>query len=235
MKTQHRLAAWCITALSLVDGIAQNGPVVATGAMRNTMFNGQLAGLIQLDSIARPGVYGIGPLEHLRGELLMLDGTVFMAEAVKEGGMIVKQGHDAHAPFFVHQRVERWTDVELPDSVVDLPTLDAFLTARFAARAKPFAFRLSGPIASVDAHIVDVPMGSAVNGPDDAHRHNKDFHLDGRTMELVGFFSTKHKAVFTHHDTHIHVHAISAERDWMGHVESVGFRAREVHLRIALE
>src|SRR5690606_33505167 len=120
------------------------------------------------------------------------------------------------------------------DSVVDLPTLDAFLTARFAATGQPFAFRLSGPISSVDVHIVDVPLGSAVSGPDDAHRHNKHFHREGGTMELLGFFSTRHKAVFTHHDTNIHVHAISAERDWMGHVETLRFEFDAMRLLVGL-
>ncbi len=52
-------------------------------------------------------------------------------------------------------------------------------------------------------------------------------------MDLLGFFSTKHKAVFTHHDTNIHVHAITAERDWMGHVEAVQFQSESVHLLVA--
>lgn len=213
---------------------AQNGPVIPTGAMRNTMFNGQLAGLIQLDSVAKPGTYGIGPLAYLRGEVLLFDGIVFVSEMEKASGMQVVQGTEVRAPFFVHQQVAEWTTVELPDSVVDLPTLDAFLTARYAPSAKPFAFRISGAIASVDVHIVDVPRGTEVNGPDDAHQHNKHFHVDGRTMDLIGFFSTKHKAVFTHHDTNIHVHAITVERDWMGHVEELRFDPRQVLLTVAV-
>jgi len=230
-----RLFAVLVVLSITVLGAAQNGPVFPTGAMRNTMFNGQLCGLIQLDSIAKPGVFGIGPMEYLRGEVLLLDGQVFVSEAAKDGGMTVKQRSDVRAPFFVHQRVEQWTKVELPDSVIDLPTLDAFLTTHFAAAGRPFAFRLSGTIASVDAHIVDVPMGSIVNGPDDAHQHNKDYHLEGRTMDLVGFFSTEHKAVFTHHDTNIHVHAITAERDWMGHVEHVRFDPKVIMLQVAAQ
>lgn len=214
---------------------AQNGPVIATGAMRNTMFNGQLAGLIQLDSIAMPGVYGIGPMEYLRGELLLLEGTVFVSEATDDGrSMVVEERAAVRAPFFVHQQVNAWTSVELPDSIIDLPTLDSFLTTRFASMGGPFAFRLSGIVASVNVHIVDVPRGTEVNGPDDAHRHNKDFHQEGRTMDLIGFFSTKHKAVFTHHDTNIHVHAITTERDWMGHVESLRFDPRAVSLQVAM-
>lgn len=211
----------------------QNGPVTPTGAMRNTLFNGQLAGRIAMDSLAVPGMFGIGPVEYLRGELLVLDGNVFVSSAAEEGGMTVVQRPAVRAPFFVHQRVEHWTSVDLPDSVEDLAKLDAFLTARYADTGTPFAFRMQGSFASVDTHIVDVPMGNAVHGPDDAHRHNKDYHTEGRSMDIIGFFSTKHKAVFTHHDTNIHVHAITKERDWMGHVEGMRFAPADVQLHIA--
>lgn len=211
----------------------QNGPVTPTGAMRNTLFNGQLAGLIAMDGLAVPGTYGIGPVEYLRGELLVLDGHVFVSTAAKEGGMTVEQRPTVRAPFFVHQRVEHWTSVELPDSIDNLAKLDAFLSARYADAGSPFAFRMHGDFAAVDAHIMDVPMGNEVNGPDDAHLHSKDYHTEGRNMDIVGFFSTKHKAVFTHHDTNIHVHAITRERDWMGHVEGMRFAPADVQLHIA--
>ena len=213
---------------------AQNGLVIPTGAMRNTMFNGQLAGLIDLDSLAKPGIYGIGPLEYLRGEVLVLDGTVFVSTAAKEGSMTVDQRPAVRAPFFVHQRVTEWTSIELPDSVIDLPMLDAFLTAIYAGTGQPFAFKLFGTFAAIDVHIVDVPLGSEVNGPDDAHRHNKDYRAEGRTMDIIGFFSTNHKAVFTHHDTNIHAHAITKERDWMGHLEGMRFEPLNIRLLVAM-
>jgi acetolactate decarboxylase len=212
---------------------AQNGPVIATGAMRNTMFNGQLAGLIQLDSIAKPGTYGIGPVDYLRGELMLWDGHSYRSSAKGDSTMVVEELPESRAPFFVHQRVQEWTDVALPDSITDLPALDAFLTARYAAIGKPFAFKLQGKVTEVHAHIVDVAPGTVINGPDDAHRENKHYTLRDRTMDLLGFFSTKHKAVFTHHDTHIHVHAITAERDWMGHVESIRFNPGSMRLCMA--
>lgn len=222
--------AFLVSALS-----AQNGPVIATGAIRNTMFNGQLAGLIDLDSIAKPGTFGIGPLEYLLGEVLLFDGMVFVSAMEKNLDMHVVQRTEVRAPFFVHQHVGEWATVELPDSVMDLHTLDAFLSARFATIGTPFAFRISGVMASTDIHIMDVPMGTEVNNPDDAHRHNKDHHLADSAMDLIGFFSTKHKAVFTHHDTNIHVHAITVERNWMGHVEDVHFVPSRVTLSVAIQ
>ena len=223
-----------VVCLHALAAAAQNGPVIPTGAMRNTMFHGQLAELVLLDSIATPGTNGIGPLEHLRGELLLWNGEPFRSTTTPDGGMRVEQATNTRAPFFVHQFVKEWTEIVLPDSITDLPMLDAFLTARFAALGKPFAFTLQGRISEVRAHIVDVPPGTVINGPDDAHRENKDYRLTDRTMDLLGFFSTRHKAVYTHHDTNIHVHAITTERDWMGHVEQLRFRPEHCVLRVAL-
>jgi acetolactate decarboxylase len=220
--------------LCALGAVAQNGPVIATGALRNTMFNGQLAGLIQLDSIAKPGTYGIGPVEYLHGELLLWDGLPYRGTALAASDMVVEVRPDSKAPFFVHQVVNEWSEIALPDSVVDLPKLDAFLTARCASIGKAFAFKLQGKFTEVHAHIVDVTPGTVISGPDDAHRENKNYSLTDRTMDLLGFFSTRHKAVFTHHDTNIHVHAITAERDRMGHVEQLRFQPEHCVLRVAL-
>lgn len=208
--------------------------VVITGAMRNTMFNGQLAGLIGMDSIRTPGTYGLGPLEYLRGELLVLDGHCYVSTATSDSTMRVDERRDVSAPFFVHQRVKGWMPVALPDSVTDLARLDAFLTVGYGALETPFAFKLLGIFKEVDVHIVDVPPGTDVHGPDDAHRGNKNYRISGAEAEAIGFFSTRHKAVFTHHDTNIHVHAITTDRGWMGHVEAITFDARAVRLEVAL-
>lgn len=209
---------------------AQNGPVVPTGAMRATMTQGRLAGLIQLDSIARPGNYGLGPLEHLRGELILFDGQAYQATAIDDSTMHVGLRSDARAPFFVHQHVERWTLLELPDSIHDLHTLDAFLTAHFGMEAAPFAFRLTGHFAAVDVHVLDVPVGAEVRQRSDVTPHNRHYHLRDSEADALGFFSTQHKSVFTHHDAHIHVHALTPARDWMGHVEGLRFEAGRVQV-----
>ncbi len=223
-----------VSALVLCTSLwAQNGPVIATGAMRNTMFNGQLAGLISLDSIARPGTFGIGPVEYLRGELLVMDGVVYRSTAQGDSTMKVEVAPAVRAPFFVHQHVEQWTEVALPPTVTDLSSLDAYLTERYGALGQAFAFRIVGDFSVIDIHIVDLTPGTVVNGPDDAHRENKYYRIRDSRVEVVGFFSTKHKAVFTHHDTNIHVHAITAERDLMGHVEAMRFEPDKTRLLLA--
>ena len=105
--------------LAVTPAWTQNHPVVPTGAMRNTMFKGQLAGLVQLDSLASPGTYGIGPLEYLRGELLLWDGHAYVATAVGDSAMTVamagnrpgrKQERSRAAPARKRARLESIVD-----------------------------------------------------------------------------------------------------------------------------
>lgn len=234
MNTVNRVSASMLSMALVAIAYGQNGTVIVTGAMRNTMFNGQLAGLISMDSLAHPGTFGIGPVEYLHGELLVMDGEIFRSTARGDSAMKVEIAPAARAPFFVHQYVAQWTEVGLPPTVTDLASLDAYLTERYGALGQAFAFRIVGAFSVIDVHIVDVTPGTVVNGPDDAHRENKHYRIRDRSAEVVGFFSTKHKAVFTHHDTNIHVHAITAERDLMGHVEAMRFGTDTVRLLIGL-
>jgi len=41
--------------------------------------------------------------------------------------------------------------------------------------------------------------------------------------DIIGFFSTEHQTVFTHHDTYIHIHFINSERTEMGHIDDLSF------------
>lgn len=220
-------------ALLLLCSSEVSGQVLVTGAMRNTMFNGQLAGLVRMDTIAKQGTFGIGPLDHLRGELLLLDGVPYVSHATSDTSLAVQVDPRASAPFFVHANVREWVEVPLPESITGHAELDGFLTSRFAHESRPMAFTLSGTIARAEIHVVDLPLGAVVRAPDDAHKGRKTFFREDVEADLLGFFSTMHKAVFTHHDTNIHMHLIDKERSWMGHVDALHFEPARVRLFVA--
>ena len=122
----------------------------------------------------------------------------------------------------------------IPPEVVDLPSLDAFLTAWGKDRSAPFVFRIDGLVTEAHLHVMDVQPGTEIHGPDDAHASQKNFTLRDVNAELVGFFSTKHKAVFTHHDTNIHVHLMTVDRSTMGHLERLLLDPKRVSLKVGL-
>lgn len=53
--------------------------------------------------------------------------------------------------------------------------------------------------------------------------------------EIIGFFSTEHKAILTHHDTYLHMHLITKDRQKMGHLDEVLFKKGMMKLYLPTE
>lgn len=199
------------------------------------MWNGQQDGIIAMDSLTIPGMYGLGPLDHLRGEITLIDGQPIVSFMADDTTVVVERHPGAKAPFFVRQQVKEWAALELPAEVVDLPTLDAFLTARYADRPEPFFFRLHGTITEGTAHVMDLPPGTVLEGPSIAHATQKSFTVRDTEVELIGVFSTRHHTVFTHHDSNVHVHLVTADGRLMGHLDRLRMDPAQLQLQVAAE
>ncbi len=225
------------TVLLVVSGsllVTLQAQVIPTGSMRSTMWEGQLGGRIAMDSIARPGMYGIGPLEYLQGEITLVDGHCFVSRVTGDSAIVVEERSDVQAPFFVRAEAASWTPVPLAAGVVDLRTLDAFLTEWAKDRKQPFLFRLRGLVGQeVGFHVMNVPPGTSIRSPDEAHAHQVKVMDRGNEGTLIGFFSTKHHGIFVHHDANIHLHYLSWDHTRMGHVDHLRIDPRLVVLEVA--
>jgi acetolactate decarboxylase len=197
--------------------------VQIAGAMRQVMWNGELEGKISLDSLASEGYYGIGPLSYLKGELLLNDGKVFVAQVSTDSTMIVEEKTESSAPFFVYAKVKEWEERELPICVRDQKTLESYLDEETLKQKRPFAFKLVGQIERATIHLQNLPDGTKVSSPQEAHQGQTNYDLVNRQVEIIGFFSTAHKGVFTHHDSFIHLHLVTTDQKMMGHVDEIEF------------
>ncbi len=194
------------------------------GAMRNVMHKGELFGTIAIDTIApRDYLYGVGPVEYLTGEILVLDGKQYVARIRPDNTVAVGEESGLRAPFFVYANVGAWRPVALPESVTTLVRLEEFLDRSSRDLPRPFAFRLTGKVGRAAFHIMNLPAGTPVRSPEDAHRFDRNVTVAGRTSEIVGFFSTEHQGIFTHHDSRVHLHLITADHALLGHVDSLEF------------
>jgi acetolactate decarboxylase len=89
--------------------------------MRNTMRMGQLQATINPDTLTnKAGLCGIGPLENLKGEIMIIDGESFVSRVKGNDGMEVENTFNAPAPFFVYANVQQWEEVSIPKFVNDL-------------------------------------------------------------------------------------------------------------------
>jgi acetolactate decarboxylase len=205
--------------------------VIPVGAMRDVMWKGELEPKILLDSLSgKPGLYGLGPGNRLSGELLILDGIIYSSSVVNDTLMRVEQRASAQAPFFVYSSVNRWNQVSLPDSVTSVVALERYLAGWNQHRKVPFAFKLSGRLREAEIHVVNLEANAIVTSPHDAHRGKVDYRLKDEYATLLGFYSERHKGIFTHHDSFVHIHLLTDDETKMGHVDAVLFDPRELKL-----
>ena len=165
----------------------------------------------------------MGPLSYLQGELLIHAGRVYVSKVVNDSVMAVEVNAAVSAPFLVYSRVREWQVLQVPDTLTDLKGLEAYLDQITRDRKRPFAFQLVGPVAEARIHVQNLPPGTTVSSPAEAHQGQTDYIIRDTPAEIIGFFSTAHQGVFTHHDSYVHAHLLTADRRWMGHLDAVTF------------
>lgn len=199
--------------------------VLITGAMKRVMWEGKLDGLIRFDTLSdRQGLYGIGPLVGLRGEITIDDGKVYVSRVTSDSTMVVEESTASSAPFFVRAKVNDWKSIPLPPEVKTIQQLEAFLVKQVENRPDPLPFKLTGEIERAVIHVQNLPPGTPVSSPAEAHQGQVDYTLGAERVRIIGFYSQKHQGVFTHHDSYLHLHLITEDENWMGHLDEVSFK-----------
>ncbi|MEM8906766.1 MAG: acetolactate decarboxylase [Bacteroidota bacterium] len=192
------------------------------GAMRNVMWKGELAGIIRLDTISyKKNWYGLGPLSGLRGELLVKNGQTYVSKVLTDSSMVVDKTAQVSAPFFVYGQVNEWEEMLLPKTVKTIQDLETLIDQKTLTQKRPFAFRLNGRVTSALIHIQNLPEGTAVSSPQEAHQGQVKYALQNEWVDIIGFFSTAHQGIFTHHDSYLHLHLINRDEGKMGHLDQV--------------
>lgn len=231
-----------ITLLSILScGSTQNSSaklarntgakVCIAGAMKNVMWKGELGSSIDLDTIGvKDGLYGLGPLTNLSGELLIINGTGYASKVISDTAMSVEKGLHFSAPFFVYTNVVDWVEVPLPLSIKTISDLEIYLDNNADGIDRPFPFKLSGLVTKAVIHIQNLPNGTPVSSPRDAHQGQVNYELTSVSADILGFFSTEHQGIFTHHDSFVHMHLITTDERKMGHVDDLVIDKMKLYL-----
>lgn len=210
--------------------------VTIVGAMRNVMWKGELEGNINLDTIKnKKNLFGLGPVEYLAGEILIIDGISYKSTVVSDTEMRVEETYNINAPFFGYANIPNWKEQTMPNSIRTIQDLEQYLDQSSKSSSRPFMFKVTGIVNNAKIHIVNLPKGSKVSSPDEAHKGQINYQIENELADIIGFFSTDHKAIFTHHDTFLHMHLITNDRKKMGHLDDVTFKPGTIKLYLPKE
>lgn len=195
------------------------------GALKNMMHDGDISANVSLDSFASYNhLFALGAFENLKGEIQIFDGKAYNSY-VDSDSVLIDTSFSKKATLFVYAQVEAWKAVNVPPSVKNMKQLEGFIETTAKSEnidiAEPFPFRISGQVASADWHVIDWENG------DTEHTHEKHIKsgshgtLSNEAMDILGFYSRSHHAIFTHHSTNMHMHMLLKNKRLAGHLDNI--------------
>ncbi len=202
------------------------------GALRNIMHQGDLSAKVAIDTIVQKAVYGLGAATGLQGEWVIWDGEAWHSR-VENGRLFTEKTGTGTAALLVWSSMSSCfgRDTLLSfKSEADLQTaIIAFAQAVGVDTDEPFPFWLEGK-AEIDWHVIDWPAGDSLH----THEKHKTAGLHGRrklkAARIIGFYSPKHAAIYTHHSTRLHMHLLDTRQPLAAHID--GIRSKKIRLCI---
>lgn len=229
-----KIFAYLVAALLLSDPVETSGgsgstapEVKSHGALRQIMHQGKTGASVRRSELpVGEGLWGVGAIEELGGEVTFVDGDMWMSRPEEKGPRTtVNEMGDPGFTLLVTSRVSKWKTLEVKREVPNAE-LGAYVAEQAKAAGvdldKPFAVRVEGPLESLQWHVVD---GLKLN-PKDTHEAHKEKSQKGElksgTARLVGFHSRSHAGIWTHHSETLHLHAVLDKPARVtGHVDHV--------------
>src|SRR5690606_15228532 len=93
-------------------------------SMRETILHGKTSRNTTLDQLPKENLYAVAPLEHLSGEITIINGELSISKVNSNGKILVAQDWTMGAPFIVYSNVSKWTKFPIPDSIRNLQELE---------------------------------------------------------------------------------------------------------------
>ena len=195
------------------------------GALKNIMHKADISPQIDLKDLAnKKNLYALGAVGNLKGEIIILDGFPYVT-SVKDNEVLMDHSFDRSATLLVYSQIEQWKEIPIPPTVRSYRELELFVESAANKHgvdsSMPFPFLVKGIVEELDWHVIDWKQGDT----DHTHEKHKKAGAYGiiknENVLILGFFSKKHKGIFTHHSTDMHLHFKTDDNKRAGHVDDL--------------
>ncbi len=195
------------------------------GALKNMMQKGDISGKVELSKFKDvKNFYALGALENLKGEIQIFN-SVPAISYVSNNTLKTDKTFNKRATLLVYASVEKWKDLKIPAVVITYEQLENFVkkaaTENGINTEEPFPFLLEGVIQKFDWHVINWKDGDTIH----THKKHKTVGMYGtiknKEVEMLGFYSEKHKTIFTHHTRNSHIHVNMKKNGVAGHVDDL--------------
>ncbi len=225
-----------VTAYAAIVGAKKEGLVEYVGAQKDIFVSGKAASVVSLEDLSgRKGLYAMGPVDGLDGEITIFDSRPYITK-VRGDGYVMDNTFKHGAFFLVWSEQSRWSDVLIPDNVKGYVDLQRFVKTQAQVAGidvtKPFPFLLSGTPLEVKWHInIDRTEGNPITNELFA-KSKQPFVTRNEPADILGFYSEHHAGVFLTKYTPvikedsgmqnaIHIHLVSRVSKASGHIDDI--------------
>lgn len=208
--------------------LSQETLVKYSGKMSKIGQEKRVDAAIMVDSIKGQHLYAIGPVENLRGEILVWDGKPFVAAITDDKKpYLQKNVQSLKAIFLVYADISQWDTVPLTNKISSLSDLEKTITEAAYQHgidtATAFPFLIFGKVKEGIGHIMYKDSLVTEITPVTLKEANYKNALSNQYAQMLGFYSQHHQTVFTHHDSFLHIHYRMANKYQAGHLDIVSF------------
>jgi hypothetical protein len=216
-------AAGASAALSPLAAAAEPASLTLVGDLRRIGDNSLAASTTLKRLVNRPGMFGIGMVEGLAGELLVFDSVASLGrfEGFDYRTRILD---DAPIAFGAYAHVPDWRAFPLPPDVTTFRQLESYIPQAAQAAgldmSRPLPVRLEAQVASMRWFIVN-GMGNLQPSPRDSFvRRFFRGGLDDVAIEAFGIHTTAHRGILTNMQSDMHLHFRTAGSEpFVSHID----------------
>jgi alpha-acetolactate decarboxylase len=225
-----------VVCLSLAVNVAGDTPFDFTvyGNFKKMVRTGDASRKVAVLSVSdSDGIYGVGAIAELRGEILVWDGNIFVTPGESDTGSTRPATSDDQATLIVTARVKEWIEVQIVHDMTQ-PEFEQFVIDNASATQininRPFPFIVNGEVTDYTWHVIT----GRVKRHDGGAKHQKAKHGKGHatrrtfsgpktTGKLIGFYSAeKFEGVISHPGERFHVHYADHDVKISGHLDRFG-------------
>ncbi len=200
------------------------------GALRNAMMKGDISPKFDLKNLNdKNHLYALGARGYLKGEIQILDGEPYNNFVGDQNQMVFDKTYNGDATLIVYARVPQWIEYKIPDHISSRQDFEKFLGETAQKHGidanSAFPFLIEGSVKSISWHVINW------DPKDKVHSHKKHIesgiHQTTRDLPvtMLGFYSTRHTGIFTHHTTNMHIHFLSKDKKLAGHCDDMELQA----------
>jgi len=195
------------------------------GALKNLMIEGDISAKADLTDFNEiKHLYALGAIEDLKGEIQIFDSKPSNTSVV-DSILIFDNTFSKKAALLVYASVEEWKTINIPENISTFEELEKYIEQAAKENRvdieEPFPFLIEGTATSFAWHVIDWVDGDTEHTQAKHKNSGLKATLPDAEVEILGFYSNAHHAIFTHHSTNMHLHVKSTDNKIAGHLDGL--------------